>query len=400
MVCQNKMNKCLALILVLMSNIVLAEDDPTFKAWLAALKEEARAKSISEQTIFNTFKEIDFLPNVIVLDRSQPEFISTFFTYIRKRVTRDRVEEGRLKLQKHQLLLNKIEQQYGVNKNILVAFWGLETNFGANKGSINLASALMTLSYEGRRATFFRQQLFDLMRIVDAGHNEISAMKGSWAGASGHMQFMPSTFLDYSVDANEDGVNDIWNTLPDAFASAANYLSSIGWRKSEPVAIEVTLPKGFEYYQAQLGIRQSSKDWAILGVTQVDGTSLPKKLENAAIILPQGWQGPAFLVASNFDVIMKWNRSINYALSVSHLADQLTEDRPIVNGWNVDNVAITFNQAWAMQAKLNQLGYDSGKPDGYPGTKTQAAIRNYQLKQALPADGFPSYELFNRLMRE
>ena len=224
-------------------------------------------------------------------------------------------------------------------------------------------------------------------------------MRGSWAGASGHMQFMPSTFLDYSVDADEDGRNDIWDNLLDAMASAANYLSRIGWKQHEPVAIEVTLPQNFEYYQAQLGLRQQSKNWTMLGVKQADGTALPE-LDNTAIILPQGWQGPAFMVGSNFDVVMKWNRSVNYALSVSHLADQLGDGKPIIKAWNLDNVAITFSQAWAMQEKLNKLGYDSGVPDGYPGTKTKAAIRIYQLKNGLPADGYPSYDLFNRLMKE
>jgi peptidoglycan lytic transglycosylase B len=387
------------LFFLLVSANVFAEGDPTFNAWLKALKAEALEKNISEQAIESTLQNAIFLPQVIELDRSQPEFVSTFFTYLQKRVTRQRIEEGRKKLKEHSVLLNKIETQYGVPKNILVAFWGLETNYGQNKGSISLSSALLTLAYEGRRAAFFRQQLINLMAIVDAGHRDVKNMQGSWAGASGHMQFMPSTFLDHSVDADEDGRNDIWDNLSDAMASAANYLSTIGWKRDEPVAIEVKLPQNFEYYQAQLGLRQQSKNWTMLGVTQVDGTSLPM-LENAAIILPQGWQGPAFLVGNNFDVVMKWNRSVNYALSVSHLADQFVESKQIVNGWNLDDVAITFSQAWAMQEKLNKLGYDSGTPDGYPGTKTKAAIRSYQLKSGLPADGYPSYDLFNRLMKE
>lgn len=390
---------CLFLVLLLGSVNVFAEGDPTFNAWLEALKEEARQNNISEETITQTFEQAEYKPRVIKLDRSQPEFISTFFSYIQKRVTSARIEAGREKLQEHEVLLDKIERHYDVPKTILVSFWGLETNYGANKGRIGLPSALLTLAYEGRRSAFFRKQLIDMMLIVDAGHIDVASLKGSWAGASGHMQFMPSTFLDYAVDANADGRNDIWNSLPDAFASAANYLSSIGWMKGEPVALEVRLPESFEYYEAQLGIRQRSKDWAALGVTQVDGTSLPA-LDNSAIILPQGWQGPAFLVGSNFDVVMKWNRSVNYALSVSHLADQLSKGTTIVNGWGVNNVAITFNQAWAMQEKLNQLGYDSGKPDGYPGTKTHSAIRRYQLKHGLPADGFPSYELYNRIISD
>lgn len=391
------------MILVLASGLgsanAFADVDATFAAWLEALKDEAREKNISEETITSTFEDAQFLPRVIVLDRTQPEFISTFFNYIQKRVTQSRVAAGREKLQKHAVLLKKIEKQYGVPKNILVSFWGLETNYGANKGGFGLPSALMTLAYEGRRATFFRNQLMDMMYIVDAGHAKVDAMRGSWAGAMGHMQFMPSTFLDYSSDADADGRNDIWTSLPDAFSSAANYLTSIGWKQGEPVALEVRLPPKFEFYQAQLGIRQNTKDWTSLGVTHINGTTLPT-LDNAAIILPQGWQGPAFLVATNFDMVMQWNRSINYALSVSHLADQFLESNPIVNGWGIDNVGLTFNQAWAMQAKLNQLGYDSGKPDGYPGTKTQEAIRNYQLKKHLPADGYPSNRLFDRLMKE
>lgn len=393
------MYKMLFLILLVCSSQTFANGDATFTTWLEALKEDARKDNISEKTITKTFDNAQYLPRVVVLDRTQPEFISTFFSYIQKRVTQARVAAGRDQLKKQDALFKNIEKKYGVPKNILVAFWGLETNYGSNKGDFGLPSALMTLAYEGRRASFFRGQLIDMMHIVDAGHADIVEMRGSWAGAMGHMQFMPSTFLAYSSDGDGDGRNDIWNSLPDAFSSAANYLSSIGWRQGEPVALEVRLPANFEYYQAQLGIRQNTRDWANLGVTKINGTSLPL-LDNSAIILPQGWQGPAFLVATNFDVVMKWNRSINYALSVSHLADQLLSDNPIVNGWSVSNVAITFNQAWAMQAKLNQLGYDSGKPDGFPGTKTQDAIRSYQLKNHLPADGYATTDLFDRLMKE
>lgn len=383
------------------SVIAVPGEGDAFSVWLESLKAEARAENISEQTIARTFEDAQYLPSVIELDRSQPEFISTFSSYINKRVTESRIDDGRYSLYEHKALLEKVEQQYGVPKNIIVAFWGLETNYGGYKGNYGLPSALMTLAYEGRRADFFRSQLMDMMRIVDAGHNTVAGMRGSWAGAMGHMQFMPSTFMTYAVDGNDDGRIDIWNALPDAFASAANYLSSIGWKYEEPVALEVKLPATFEYAQAQLGTRKSTEFWTNLGVEQVDGTSLPA-LENSAILLPQGWQGPAFLIASNFDAVMNWNRSINYALSVSHLADQLSvdEDKPLVNNWGVDDEAMTFNQAWAMQAKLNTLGYDSGKPDGFPGTKTQQAIRDYQLKHGLPADGYPSSELVDRIMSE
>ena len=396
------MLKLLFLVVILFGNVIAVPGEgDAFSVWLESLKAEARAEKISEQTITSAFKDAQYLPSVIELDRSQPEFISTFSSYISKRVTETRIDDGRYKLYENKALLEKVEQQYGVPKNIIVAFWGLETNYGGYKGNYGLPSALMTLAYEGRRGDFFRNQLMDMMRIVDASHNNIEGMRGSWAGAMGHMQFMPSTFMAYAVDGNDDARIDIWNSLPDAFASAANYLSSIGWKQKEPVALEVKLPATFTYSQAQLNIRKSTKFWTNLGVKQVDGMPLPV-LESSAILLPQGWQGPAFLVASNFNAVMHWNRSINYALSVSHLADQLAagEDKPLVNSWGVDEEAMTFNQAWAMQAKLNTLGYDSGKPDGFPGTKTQQAIRDYQFKHGLPADGYPSRELIDRVMSE
>lgn len=393
-------NVLFAFFILLGSVIAFPDEQDDFTIWLEAIKADARSENISETTVENTFKKATYLPNVIVLDRSQPEFVSTFFTYINKRITESRVNEGRHKLNENSVLLHKLEQQYGVPGNIIIAFWGLETNYGSYKGSYALPSALMTLAYEGRRADFFRGQLMDLMRIADAGHSRIDDMRGSWAGAMGHMQFMPSTFVTYAVDGDGDGRNDIWNSLPDAFSSAANYLSRIGWKTDEPVALEVQLPPHFDYAQAQLSLRKPSTEWIHLGVRKADGTPLPI-IDNTAILLPQGWQGPAFLVANNFDVIMKWNRSINYALSVSHLADQLHQDKPIINGWAVaDYAGISFNQAWAMQAKLNALGFDSGNPDGFPGTKTQQAIRSYQLQRGLPADGYPSHALFSQLMKE
>ncbi|MES2501256.1 MAG: lytic murein transglycosylase, partial [Pseudomonadota bacterium] len=218
------------------STVAFADGSNYFDLWLSALKTEAREAQISAQTIDDTFKTAQYLPRVIVLDRGQPEFISPFLSYVEKRVSPERIAQGRAELLEQQALLSQVEAKYGVPKQVLVAFWGLETNYGGNKGNFGLPSALMTLAYEGRRAAFFRSQLFDTMRIVDAGHNTVSGMRGSWAGASGHMQFMPSTLLKYGVDADMDGRINIWTSLPDAFSSAANYLSKVGWRKDEAAA--------------------------------------------------------------------------------------------------------------------------------------------------------------------
>ena len=383
--------------LLFLSNAFADEKQP-FSTWLKDLKQEAKQQNISKKTIAKTFKNAKYLPRVIALDRAQPEFITPFLTYVDARVTASKVEQGHAMLQKHDVLLTKVEEKYGVPKNILVAFWGMETYYGKNQGDFGLPSALMTLAYEGRRADFFRAQLFDAMRAVDAGYSTVAGLRGSWAGAMGHMQFMPSTLLKHGVDADADGRISITKSLPDAFASAANYLSNVGWRKDEPVAFEVKLPDNFDYSQAQLLNRKNSTDWRELGIVQVDGKPLPD-LENTAILLPQGWQGPAFLVASNFDVVMDWNRSVNYALSVSHLADQLLADKPIVGGVETEKEGMTFEQMWALQIKLNELGFDCGAPDGFPGLKTQTAIRQYQAKQNLPQDGYASPSLYQRLLQ-
>ena len=369
----------------------------TFLSWLADFKAEAKAANISPQTIHKTLKGAKLLPRVIVFDRGQPEFITPFLSYVDRRVTPNQIALGRLLMQQHNVLLNNIEAQYGVPKNILIAFWGLETSYGQNKGNFGLPSSLMTLAYEGRRAAFFRSQLLDTMRIVDAGHNTVAGMRGSWAGAMGQMQFMPSTFIKYGVDADGDGRINMMSSLPDIFSSAANYLTKVGWRDNEAAAIEIKLPNNFDLSQAQLNNRKRSADWAKLGVLTIDNKALPDQ-ENAAILLPQGWQGPVFMVFSNFDVIMDWNRSVNYGLSIVHLADQLVADNPIIAGELAEKQALTFNQMWALQEKLNVLGYACGEPDGFPGLKTQVAIRQYQVSQQLPPDGYASPSLTKRIM--
>lgn len=375
-----------------------AIDNNDFNQWLKHLKAEAKEEKISARTIKNTFKNAKYLPRVIALDRSQPEFISTFLSYIDNRVTPNKIAHGRALLQANETMLSEVETQYGVPKTILVAFWGLETNYGSNLGDFGLPSALMTLAYEGRRADFFRNQLLDTMRIVDAGHNTVKGMRGSWAGAMGHMQFMPSTLVKYGVDADFDGKINIWNSLPDAFSSAANYLAKTGWRKDEPAMMEVKLPAGFDYSLAQLNNRKSAEKWSQFGVRDMHDQLLPA-LDNAAIILPQGWQGPAFMVFSNFDVIMDWNRSVNYALSVAHLANQFVSDQPIIAQGQAESGGLSFNQMWALQGKLNELGFDCGNPDGFPGLKTQAAIRQYQATKNLPQDGYASPSLYQALLQ-
>ncbi len=365
--------------------------------WLAEFEQEAMNEGISQSKLDAALAHISPLPQVIKLDRSQPEFIEPFSAYVHQRVTQQQIAIGQKMLVKHHELLDAIEKEYGVPKALLVAFWGMETSYGRNKGNLNVPAALVTLAHDGRRQAFFRTQLMDAMRILEAGNVSAGDMRGSWAGAMGHMQFMPSTLMRYGVDADQNGLIDVWQSLPDAFTSAANYLSDIGWVADEPAAIEVQLPSDFVWQDAQLILRKPIAEWNAIGVKTASGKPFPTVNDDAAIILPQGWQGPAFMIFSNFDVIMDWNRSVNYALSVVNLSRRYADNTPIVGGQYAEAGALSFDQMVDLQISLNVHGFDTGNPDGFPGLKTQAAIRLYQVSVGLPADGYASPSLLLRL---
>jgi membrane-bound lytic murein transglycosylase B len=377
-------------------NLAYADDDKqAFDLWINDLKIEALANGISAETVNTALDSVSLVPSAVTLDRTQPEFITTFINYLSRRVNLNTVSKGRDLMQANAALLDSVEAHYGVPKQVLVAFWSLETNFGKNQGDFSLPSALVTLAYEGRRAEFFRTELLNLLRIMDQQHLPLAKLQGSWAGAMGQMQFMPSTFLKYAVDVDDNGQIDLWDSLPDAMGSAANYLTSIGWKTQQPVALQVSLPANFDYSLAQLNVRKSVAEWGALGV---DVPAAWKLLDNTAILLPQGWSGPAFMVFDNFDVVMHWNRSVNYALSVANFANWLGADTPVYIGEGVELDALSYNQVWALQAKLNELGFDCGKPDGLPGQNTQKAIRLYQASHALPQDGYASPSLYHQLL--
>jgi membrane-bound lytic murein transglycosylase B len=383
------MRKVLLLLVALAAFPVHAQGD--FNSWLAGFRQEAKAKGISTATLDAALTGIAPIEQVIELDRRQPEFLQTFSDYLARRVTEKRVAQGQALLQEHAALLDAVEQKYGIPKSVLVAFWGLETNYGANLGNLNVPASLATLAYDGRRSGFFRGQLLDALRIIDAGHVSAADMKGSWAGAMGHMQFIPSTFLAYAVDGDGDGDGriDVWQSLPDAMYSAANYLQRAGWQANEPVAFEVRLPAGFDWRQARLSHRRPVAEWTALGVLKADGSALPNATGNAAIVLPQGWQGPAFMVFDNFDVVMRWNRSINYALSVAQLAQQIAGGAALV-AETAGTGALSVAQLKVLQQSLNEMGFSAGTADGMFGPRTQTAIRVYQALHHLPVDGYPS----------
>lgn len=369
-----------------------------FEAWLQNLKGDARARGISDSTIDRAFRNVSPIDRVIELDRKQPEFTRTFWSYLRNRVTENRVERGRKKLDKHEALIRQVSQEYGVPPHYLVAFWGMETNFGAYLGSFPVIGSLVTLAYDERRAAFFREQLLHALDIVEAGHIEASDMHGSWAGAMGHMQFIPTTFTRHAVDASGDGQKDLWHDLHDAFASGANYLSNMGWKGDERWGREVILPENFDWTLARLDVKKSLAAWARIGVRRADSGPLPTvEGMKGSIVVPQGHDGPAFLVYDNFRVIMRWNRSISYAIAVGHLADRLVGRPKIQNGRDVPNQPLSRKQAKRLQTLLNELGHDAGKVDGLPGPQTRAAIRRFQAAAGLPQDGYPSPPLIKRL---
>lgn len=383
--------------LIVNSVIASADDGEGFPLWVDALRQEALALHIAPQAIDSTLNQVTYLPKVIELDRKQPEFVTSFSAYVNRRINQRVVNKGKQMLQDYQGILYVVEELYQVPREVLVAFWGLETNFGGYMGDVPLASALATLSYEGRRAEFFKRELLNLMRVVEREHRYDSPVTGSWAGATGHMQFMPSTLLKYGVDADADGKVDIWGSYPDVFSSAANYLSQAGWQPGRPISMLVALPEGFDYSQAQLQLNKSVSEWVKLGVVGVPESAM--NLPRAAIILPQGFDGPAYMVFPNFDVIMQWNRSVNYALSVSLLSQQLSQEMYTL-AMPPEPPALSYQQMWALQEALNTKGFDSGVPDGFPGSKTQAAIRRYQATQKMPQDGYPGIGMFNLLTAE
>ncbi|MCF6217711.1 MAG: lytic murein transglycosylase [Gammaproteobacteria bacterium] len=408
MIVKRRKNSTIPIVLffiaLLFSSAVYSKSDVnseiSFAEWLADLRDEALREGISAETVQHALTDLSVVEKVVALDRRQPEFTQTFWSYLDARITNWRIQRGKSMLKKHAKLLSEIEQQYGVPARYLVAFWGMETNYGNYLGNHSTIASLATLAYDPRRSTFFRKQLIDALRIIDQGHVKTENMVGSWAGAVGHLQFMPSTFLQYAADGDNDNRIDLWGNLPDVFSSGGFYLKSIGWRYGELWGREVRLPPDFNWQLATLKNRQTVDYWRSQGVSKADGRPLAKDKTLGAIILPQGAAGPAFLVYDNFDVIMDWNRSIKYAIAVGHLADRLIDLPELKGGRNADNRPLSFDAAKEMQQRLNELGFDAGTPDGIAGRKTREAVRSYQASTGRVADGFPSVSILEMLREQ
>lgn len=371
-----------------------AED---FAACVSRLSETAQEQGISQRAIEQSLAKVKYSERVIELDRRQPEFTTTFADYFGKRVTDFRVAQGRALLAQHRPLLEKVAKEYGVPAPYLVSFWGLETNFGSFFGKMSVLDSLATLACDPRRSDYFTRELMSALSIIDEGAVAAERMEGSWAGAMGHVQFMPSVFVRYAVDYDKDGRRDLWGSLPDAMASAANFLNNLGWDEETRWGREVKLPENFSYMEAGLDTRKPLARWSELGVRRADGSPLPRADMEASLLVPSGHEGPAFLVYKNFKTIMGWNQSEFYALAVGHLADRIAGAGNLEQQPPEDAPKLSRDQVIDLQETLNQRGFDTGKVDGILGPATRKAIRNFQNQNDMIADGFPGRELLVKL---
>ena len=375
-----------------------AEADPVqaFNVCKQNLQQSALEAGITPAIAEQVFANIKYQPRVIELDRSQPEFVQTFPGYFSKRVNDWRINKGRHLAGEHKELLQDLVKQYGIPAQYLLAFWGLETNFGGYKGKMPVLDSLATLACDPRRSTFFTRELLTAVKLLEEQSLEQEKMVGSWAGAMGHTQFMPSAYANYAIDGDGDGQINLWDSEADALTSAANFLSQLGWQPGFRWGREVTLPGGFDYSLLGYSKRRTVTDWNELGVTRANGDALGSSDMNAYLVMPAGHEGPTFLAYPNFRVIMRWNNSEFYAIAVGRLADRIAGDGELVASlpplpnYRRDDIK-------AMQEQLNQKGIDVGGADGILGPVTREGIREFQRRSDMIADGFPSLAVMQAL---
>lgn len=365
-----------------------------FGVWLVGFDARARAAGISQTTLSQARPQMRYLPQTITLDRRQSEFGARIWDYLDSAVTTARISQGQAAMRQHSGLLSRIEARFGVPPEVVVAIWGIETSFGANRGNTPTLATLATLAKDGRRGAYFEEQLIDALRIVQAGDISPQAMIGSWAGAFGHTQFMPSSYLTYAVDFNGNGRRDVWGNDPsDALASAANYLSQRGWTRGQPWAVEVSLPSGFDL--GATGQRQSAEAWGRAGLHPAAGGALAPG--NARLILPGGARGPAFLAYDNHDVLKEYNISDAYVVALGHLSDRLRGAGALRGQWPRGDRALSLSERTELQRRLNALGHDTGGIDGRIGPATVAAVQAWQRSAGIPPDGYVNADLLARL---
>ena len=367
-----------------------------FERWLADFKKEALAQGISPKILAEAAPDLTFDPAIIRRDQGQAVFNLTFLQFSDKLIAGYRMQNGMEAMKKNAAVFARVEKEYGVPAPVLTAFWGLESDFGKMFGNYKILRALTTLAYDCRRPDFFRQQLFDALRIIQRGDQRVEDMIGDWAGEFGGMQFTASDYLKNAVDFDGDGRRDLIHSIPDTLASAANFLVSLGWRRGEPWLQEVRVPQNLKWEDADLNIQHPVSQWAAWGVKPAYG-KLPDGALPASLLLPMGRHGPAFLAYPNFKAFLGWNSAFVYSTTVAYFATRLN-GAPVVDHSAATTVpALSTEQMMELQRLLTKHGYDVGEPDGKLGNATRTAVKQAQIKAGLPADSWPTSELVAKL---
>ena len=368
-----------------------------YERWLADLEREAMAQGVSQQTIAEAAPYLTYDQRIVNIDRGQRVFTQTFLEFSDRMAAAYRISTGAAKIRTYAPVFTRIDAQYGVPAPVIVSFWGLESDFGANMGDYHSLPSLASLAYDCRRADRFRAQLLDAMRLIERGDLRPDEMIGSWAGELGQTQMMPSEYFQYAVDYDGDGKRNLLRSAPDVLASTANYLVGLGWKRGEPWLTEVRVPASanFPWDQADLDIQLPRAKWASLGVTLADGRPLAADDFPASLLLPMGRFGPAFLVYRNFQVYLQWNNSLVYSTTAAYLATRIAGAGPLHRG-NPPPV-LPFADVKTLQTMLARAGYDVGAIDGFLGLKSRRAVKAMQLKYGLPADSYPTADLLARM---
>ncbi|MBZ4020951.1 murein transglycosylase [Rhodobacter sp. TJ_12] len=367
--------------------------------WVANFKPRALAAGITEATWNRSMRNLPYNPKVIERDRFQAEFSKPIWDYLDSAASPERIAEGRKMLAQHDRLLREIEARYGVEKEVVVAIWGMESRYGARRGNTLILPALATLAHDGRRGAFFESQLIGALKIIQSGDIDPAQMTGSWAGAMGHTQFIPTSYLSFAVDFTGDGKRDIWSENPaDALASTAAYLARSGWSKGQPWGVEVVLPEGFNLGLTGKGVKKSPADWAALGVRAASGGTVPN-YGAASILLPAGAEGPALMIFGNFRAISRYNNADAYVIGVGHLSDRIAGQGPFKTPWPREGRALTTAEKIEVQQRLTAAGFDTQGSDGLIGPNTISAVAAWQRANGVKADGWVTMKLLEALRR-
>jgi lytic murein transglycosylase len=366
----------------------------SFEAWLSAFRERASRQGISSGAL-SALDGLTFDERVLNQDRGQASLSQSFLEFLDRMVSSDRLSRGQSLLQRHADTFRAIEQRYGVPGPVIVAFWGFETDYGTFMGDFSSLRSLATLAYDCRRPELFGEELMAALRVIEEGDLAPGEMRGAWAGELGQVQFTPTNYLEFGVDFDGDGRRNLVGSVPDALASAANYIRHLGWEGGEPWLEEVRVSDQVPWQESARAIRHPRSFWAAVGVTRADGSALPSDRTQTALLLPMGRLGPAFLAYENFDIYWEWNNSSNYSLAAAYFATRLA-GAPRLNRGDAPPI-LSADLMRELQERLNAMGYEAGEPDGRLGEITRAAVKRAQLAYGLPADGYPTQELLQRL---